>query len=174
MAASLASPSLARAQSQDHSPGQAFTVSLLATAAPIATGLLQNEDGLRYGLIGAGVFFGPAAGYWTEGASGRGWKGIGFRGIVLGATAASVYAICNIDRCDIFDDNDDATVVALVVTLVGGAVILGSTVIDIAEVPAHVRAGNEARRAGGVTLSLAPVILPTDGGTLGFRGSLRF
>jgi hypothetical protein len=173
VALSFAVPS-AQAQEADHSPGQAFTVSLLATAAPIAAGLLQNKDGLRYGLISAGIMIGPAAGYWTGGAAGRGWKGIGFRGILVGATAAAVYGICNIDRCDIFEDEEDATVVALVVTLLGAGAIAASTVIDIVEAPAHVRAANEARRASGVTLSLAPLILPSDGGTLGISGTLRF
>ena len=117
---------------------------------------------------------GPAAGYWTGGAAGRGWKGIGLRGILLGATAAAVYGICTIDECNIFDDNDDATTVALTVTLLGAGAIAAAMIIDIVEAPDHVRRANEARRAESLTLSLTPIILPADGGTVGFSGALRF
>lgn len=162
--------SAGNSQEVDHSPGRAFGISLAATAAPIAAGLLHNSDIYRFGLISAGIMIGPAAGYWTGGVAGRGWKGIGFRGLILGATAATVVGICTIDRCDIFEDEQDATVVALVVTLLGGAVIVGSSIIDIVEAPAHVRRANESR----LKLSLAPVISPMDGGTFGLAGSLRF
>jgi len=165
-------PGEARSQDSDHSPGTAFAASLLATAIPVGAGLAHNDNLYKVSLISTGILFGPATGYWTGGAASRGWKGIGFRGLVVGGTAAAVYTICSIDECNIFDDGQDATTTALVVTLLGGALIVGSSIIDIAEVPAHVRAANEARR--GTTLSFSPVIIPTNGGTIGLSGRVRF
>jgi hypothetical protein len=169
---SLIIPGEARSQNSEHSPGTAFATSLLATAVPVGVGFAHNDNLYKVSLVSAGILFGPAAGYWTGGAASRGWKGVAFRGLVVGATAATVYAICNIDECNIFDDGQDATTTALVVTLLGGALIVGSSIIDIIEAPAHVRAANEARR--GITLSLSPVIIPTDGGTIGLSGRVRF
>ena len=168
----LAFPSVAHAQESDHSPGTAFATSLLSTAVPVGVGLAHNDNLYKVSLISAGILFGPAAGYWTGGAASRGWKGVAFRGLVVGGTAAAVYTICSIDECNIFDDGQDATTTALVVTLLGGALIVGSSIIDIVEAPEHVRRANEARR--GATLSLSPVVVPMDGGTIGLSGRVRF
>lgn len=173
IASLLATPSFAHGQASDHSPGMAFATSLLATAVPVGVGLAHNDNLYKVSLISAGMLFGPAAGYWTGGAAGRGWKGVAFRGLVVGGTAAAVFALCNIDECDIFDDNDDATAVAFAMTLLGAGAIAASSIVDILAVPDHVRAANE-ERANGVSLSLGPVLLPTNGGTVGVSGQLRF
>ena len=173
-AALLSAPSDARAQDVTYSPGSALAVSALATAGPVVAGILADDEGLQLALVSAGLIFGPATGYWTGGASARGWKGLRFRGIVLGATAATIGGICTVGDCQLYGTDDSAVAAVILVGLVGSAVITISSIVDIAEVPAHVRRANEARGPDGVTLSLAPVLLPTNGGTIGMSGSLRF
>jgi len=170
----LAIPATAHAQEPDHSPGGAFAVSLLSTAAPVAAGILVEGEEAQIALISAGLVLGPVTGYLSGGATERGWKGLRFRGIVVGATAAAIGGICAIGDCQLFGTDEAAVDSVILVGLLGAATIAVSSVVDIVEVPEHVRRANEARRNEGVTLSLAPVVLPTHGGTIGISGHLRF
>ncbi len=174
VAASLFGPPPVTAQDDTHSPGGAFAVSLLATAAPVAAGAFVDGEEAQIALISAGLVLGPITGYLSGDAAERGLKGLRFRGIVLGASAAAIGGICAIGDCQLFGDDESAVGSVIVVGLLGAATIAVSSVIDIVEVPEHVRRANEARRNEGVRLSLAPVVLPLDGGTIGFSGSVRF
>ena len=170
----LAVPSAVHAQDSDHSPGGAFAASLLATATPVAAGIFVGGDEARIALISAGLMFGPVTGYVGGGAPERGLNGLKFRGIVLGATAAVIGGICAIGDCNIFGTDNAAVGSAILVGILGAATIAVSSVVDIVELPEHVRRANEARRAEGVTLSLGPVVLPSAGGTIGIGGRVRY
>lgn len=133
-----------------------------------------GAEGAQIALISGGLLLGPTVGYWTGGAAERGWKGLRFRGIVAGAAAAAITGICAAGDCNLFGTDETAVGSVIVVGLLGAGAIAVSSVIDIAEVPGHVRRANQVGRNEGVSLSLAPVLSPTDGGTFGFAGNVRF
>jgi hypothetical protein len=170
----LLAPGAATAQDDTHSPGGAFAVSLLATVAPVAAGVFVDGEEAQVALISAGLVFGPVTGYLSGGAAERGWKGLRFRGIVLGVSAAAIGGICAIGDCQLFGEDETAVGSVIVVGLLGAATIAVSSIVDIVEVPEHVRRANDARRDGGVTLSLAPVVLPANGGAIGLSGRVKF
>jgi hypothetical protein len=188
------SPALARAQDSVLASGvaaesreiagmksedTATLLSLAGTAVPITLGILlanSDDDGgassLGLALVSYGVYFGPATGYWYAGASGEGWKGTAVRlGISL-ATVGITAAICSADNCG-FDD--DSFTVAGIVSLVAVGAITFSMIRDIASADNQVRRHNAELAASqdSPRLTIAPVLSPADGGTVGVFGRLR-
>jgi hypothetical protein len=163
------------------SESTATALSFAGTAVPITLGILlanSDDDGgassLGLALVSYGVYFGPATGYWYAGASGAGWKGTAVRlGISL-ATVGITAAICSADNCD-FDD--DSFTVAGIVSLVAVGAITYSMIRDIAGADNQVRSYNEELAASqeqeSPRLTIAPVLSPADGGTVGVFGRLR-
>jgi len=161
------------------SESTATLLSFVGTAIPITLGfMLSSSDGgdSTAGLLlfTYGMYFGPATGYWYAGASGRAWEGVGIRvGITLAGTLAMA-AVCSGGGCDIFGD-DDAMAAAGVVGLVTLAATAYSMIRDIAGADNQVRRHNEelAASQGSPRLTIAPVLSPADGGTVGVFGRLR-
>jgi len=164
------------------SEGTATLLSLAGTIVPMTLGMvLANAgeggagSGLGLALFSYGFYLGPATGYWYAGASGAAWKGVGIRvGISLvGGLAAA--AICSGGGCGFFDDEGDAAVAAGIV----GFAVLGATtyslIRDIAGVDGHVRRHNAevAARQKASRLTIAPLVSPADGGTVGVLGRIR-
>ena len=171
-------PSTQAAEGLDiKSESTALWLSLGATVVPTAIGVLMiasddSDVGALVGSLvgGAGLYFGPAVGYWYGAAAGRGWKGVGIRfgtGFVAGLTSI---LICG-ENCDLDSDEFSA---AGVITLIGGAVIVGSAIYDIAKVRSHVRKANDAKRADAARLSIAPILSPAGGGTAGVVARVTF
>lgn len=161
------------------SESTATLLSFAGTAIPITVGmLLSNSDGgdstAGILLFTYGMYFGPATGYWYAGASGAAWKGVGTRvGITLAGSLAMT-AICSGGGCDMFG-NDDAMAAAGVVGLVTLAATAYSMIRDIAGADNQVRLHNAKLAASheAPRLSIAPVLSPADGGTVGVFGRLR-
>lgn len=161
----------------------ALWLSLGSTLLPVAAGAVMiaaSDDDSSLNTVGAllassGLYFGPAVGYWYGGASGRAWKGVGIRlgtGIVAGL---AITMICTSGNCDILDDDSGAMAGASLVALAATGVILGSAIYDLAKVKSHVRRANEAKlRDSGASLSVLPVVSPTNGGTAGLVAQVRF
>ena len=164
------------------SEGTASLLSLAGTLLPIGLGVAMDTQGATGQLlIATGLFFGPAAGYWYGGASGRGWKGVGIRFGIAFAAVLTVTAICSGDNCgrtgSIGLDLSGAEVVGAIVLLGASVAIVGSAISDIAKVDGHVRNYNQglrAERERQVRLSLAPIASPAGGGTVGVVGQVRF
>ncbi len=165
------------------SEGTATLLSFAGTVVPTTLGILLasasenggDGSGLAAVLVSYGIFFGPATGYWYAGASSPGWKGTGIRlGISL-ATVAAIGAICSGDNCNIFGDDDGATTAAGIVGLVGLGAIAYSMIHDIAAVGGPVRQHNRELAARHETshLTIAPIVSPADGGTVGVLGRLQ-
>jgi hypothetical protein len=165
------------------SEGTATLLSFAGTVVPTTLGILlastsenaMSDSGLAAVLFSYGVYFGPATGYWYAGASSPGWKGTGIRlGISL-ATVAAIGAICSGDNCNIFGDDDGATTAAGIVGLVGLGAIAYSMIHDIAAVGGPVRQHNAELAARHETsrLTIAPIVSPADGGTVGVLGRLQ-
>jgi hypothetical protein len=159
-------------------------LSLASTLGPIGlvwAASAAGADGTTASALAlmatAGVVVGPAVGYWTGGASSRGWKGVAIRlGVGVGGTLA-IAGICSGDNCPIFGDDDGATAVAALVALAAAGVIVGSAVADVSHVRRHVRQRNERilfERERRARLSLAPVVSPVNGGTFAVVGRIGF
>ena len=162
------------------SESTATLLALAGTAVPITAGILiansSEGEGSDLGvlLVATGLYFGPVLGYSYAGSAPAGLKGTAVRlGISL-ATAGAAAAICSSGECDIFGDGD-ALWAAGILSLVGIGVATYSLIHDIAGVDAHARAYNarQAAERGGPRLTIAPVVSPRDGGTVGFAGRLR-
>ncbi|MGB5301661.1 MAG: hypothetical protein WBO43_10670 [Gemmatimonadota bacterium] len=162
------------------SEGTATLLSFAGTAIPTTLGLVLANSGDGGGsaagllLFSYGMYFGPATGYWYAGASGAGWEGVGTRvGITLAGTLAMA-AVCSGGRCDIFGD-DSAMAAAGVVGLLTLAATAYSMIHDIAGADNHVRRHNAeiVARQQAPRLTIAPVLSPADGGTVGVFGRLR-
>lgn len=162
------------------SPGSAFIFSLATTAAPVAAGALIGEEA-GLGLIAAGLLFGPLSGYAYGDAMERGGRGLGFRAAVAGGTVAGIFLMCQLGECNPFSDaneDQDLATGALLVGLVGSAVIGGSALIDVLSVPDHVsrrnaeRRGENAGEADEAALSVAPYVTPS--GSVGLAANVRF
>jgi hypothetical protein len=159
------------------SPGTAFALSFGTTAAPVVAGALVG-DKVGLGLVGAGLLFGPLSGYAYGDVMDRGGRGLGFRAAVTGATAGGILIMCQLGDCNPFNDNpedQDLAAGAVIVGLVGTAIVGGSALIDVLSVPDHVSDANEAKRADGeieARLSVAPYVA-RDGG-VGLAARLRF
>ena len=162
------------------SEGTATLLSLAGTILPIGLGVAMaasenqgsdDQGGAGGLLIITGLYFGPAAGYWYGGASGRGWQGVGIRFVMTFVAGLAIASICSGDNCDIFGD-DSAFGAAAIVGLGASVAILGSAIYDIAVVRKHVR--NYNQRLLGARLSLAPIASPASGGTFGVVGQVRF
>jgi hypothetical protein len=161
------------------SESTATLLSLAGTAVPITLGIIlanSGDDGgassLGLALVSYGIYFGPATGYWYAGNSGAGWKGTAVRlGISL-ATVGITAAICSADNCG-FDD--DSFTVAGIVSLVAIGAITYSMIHDIAGADNQVRRYNADLAASqkAPRLTIAPVLSPADGGTVGVFGRLR-
>jgi len=161
-------------------PGSALIFSLVTTAAPVAAGALSGgEAGL--GLIGAGLLFGPLSGYAYGDVMERGGRGLGFRAAVAGGTVAGIFLMCQLGECNPFSDTNedqDLATGALLVGLVGSAVIGGSALIDVLSVPDHVSRRNAELRAESegetreAALSVAPYV--TRSGGVGLAANVRF
>ena len=182
-------PAVSRAQEVDapnlKSEQTAFWLSLGSTVVPTAAGLIlgasAEDEGTGAGplLAGAGLLFGPAAGYAYGGATGRGLKGVGIRFGVGLVTTLGVLAICGGDdgeNCNFFDSGNEETVAAAgFLALAGMGAIVFSAIYDIAKVKSHVRRANQRKVAeSSPALSVAPVVSPSGGGTVGIVGRLRF
>jgi hypothetical protein len=161
------------------SESTATLLSFVGTAIPITLGfVLSNSDGgdSTAGLLlfTYGMYLGPATGYWYAGASGRAWEGVGTRvGITLAGTLAMA-AICSGGGCDIFGD-DSAMTAASIVGLATLAATAYSMIRDIAGADNQVRLHNAELAASQTSprLTIAPVLSPADGGTVGVFGRLR-
>ncbi len=182
-------PAIAQAQDLDvpglKSEETALWLSLGSTAVPLVAGIAlaaaADDEGTGAGplIASAGLYFGPAVGYFYGGAAGRGWKGVGIRFGTGLVTALGVVAICggaDGENCSIFDSSDDDNLAAAsIVALAGLAAITFSAVYDIAKVKSHVRQANQKKLSRTEpALSLAPVVSPVGGGTVGIVGQLRF
>jgi len=161
-------------------PGSAFIFSLVTTAAPVAGGALIGEEA-GLGLIGAGLLFGPLSGYAYGDVMERGGRGLGFRAAVAGGTVAGIFLMCQLGECNPFSDTNedqDLATGALLVGLVGSAVVGGSALIDVLSVPDHVSRRNAERRGGTGSesreagLSVAPYATPSGG--VGLAANVRF
>ena len=163
------------------SEGTASLLSLAGTLLPIGLGVAMtaSDDQSAAGalLISTGLYFGPAAGYWYGGASGRGWKGVGIRFGTAFAAVLAIGVICASRTC-VFGDVDDGTIAAAVIVALGASVaIVGSAIYDIANVDRHVRNYNQGLRADRQRrprLWLAPIASPARGGTVGVVGQVTF
>lgn len=146
-------------------PGTAATVSLLATAVPTALGYASRSPGLTM----AGLLVGPATGYWVGGAPDRGWRGVGIR---AGATLVGSVVVAAAWGDD-WTPSGGATAAGL-----GFLGVLTYLVVDdISEVDDVIATRNGERAAAArqrASLDLAPVVSPTNGGTAGLVGRLRF
>jgi hypothetical protein len=193
------SPALARAQDSMLASGvaaesreiagmksedTATLLSLAGTAVPITLGILlanSDDDGgassLGLALVSYGVYFGPATGYWYAGASGAGLKGTAVRLGISVATVGITAAICSGDACNIFGEDDGATTAAGIVSLVAIGAFTYSMIRDIAGADNQVRRHNAELAASqeqqAPRLTIAPVLSPADGGTVGVFGRLR-
>lgn len=152
-------------------PGSAFAFSLATTAAPVAAGVVLGEEA-GLGLIGVGLLFGPLSGYAYGDVMDRGGRGLGFRAAVAGGTVAGIFVMCQLGECNPFSDTNedqDLATGALLLGLVGSAVVGGSALIDVLSVPDHVSRRNAARRA---EVSIAPILGPSGGA--GLMARIRF
>lgn len=152
-------------------PGSAFAFSLATTAAPVAAGVVLGEEA-GLGLIGVGLLFGPLSGYAYGDVMDRGGRGLGFRAAVAGGTVAGILVMCQLGECNPFSDTNedqDLATGALLLGLVGSAVVGGSALIDVLSVPDHVSRRNAARRA---EVSIAPILGPS--GDAGLMARIRF
>lgn len=170
-----------RAVPGEKSETSAFWLSFGTTTVPLIVAIASASDGdgmdSAAGLTAAaGLYLGPATGYWYGGASGRGWKGVALRtGVGLGATLMIV-AICS-GGCPLWGDDSGATGAAGAVGLAAAAVILISDAVDIANVTKHVRRRNEELRdrfTRQTRVRLAPAVSPANGGSFGLIGRLSF
>jgi len=162
------------------SESTATLLSFAGTAIPITLGMVLANSGDGGGstagllLFSYGMYFGPATGYWYAGASGAAWEGVGTRvGITLAGTLAMA-AVCSGGGCDIFGD-DSAMAAAGVVGLLTLAATAYSMIRDIAGADGQVRRYNAEVAASQESprLTIAPVLSPADGGTVGVFGRLR-
>ena len=162
----------------------AMLLSLAGTLVPITMGIVLQSAGSSGGdgsplggvLFSYGLFFGPATGYWYAGNSTAGLKGAGIRLGILLATGATIVAICSGDNCPMFGPDTGASGVAAAVGLVGFGALAYSMIHDIAGVDNHVRAHNakiSARQGQQSRLTIAPLVSPADGGTVGVFGRIR-
>jgi len=164
----------------------ALWLSLGSTLLPMGAGALMlaaSDDGTALGtagalLMGSGLFFGPAVGYWYGGAAGRGWKGVGIRFGTGFVASLGVLAICGGnggENCNFFDSkNDDTVAAASILMLAGLGVMAFSAVYDIAKVKSHVRKANDEKRRQAAQVAVVPVVSPANGGTAGLVVSIRF
>lgn len=162
------------------SESTATLLSFAGTAIPITLGMVLANSGDGGGstagllLFSYGMYFGPATGYWYAGASGAAWEGVGTRvGITLAGTLAMA-AVCSGGGCDLFGD-DSAMAAAGVVGLLTLAATAYSMIRDIAGADGQVRRYNAEVAASQESprLTIAPVLSPADGGTVGVFGRLR-
>lgn len=152
-------------------PGVAILLSAVTTAGPLTAAILQDEPESLV-VAGFGVMFGPLSGYAYGQAMERGLRGLGFRALVAGGSAAGVFLLCQLGDCNPFDDRadgDDVFTPTYLLLIAGTGVLLGSAAIDVLSVPDHVSRATRSRQA---QLSLAPAISPT--GAVGVVGRLRY
>jgi len=152
-------------------PGVALLLSAATTAGPLTAALLMDEPESLV-VAGIGVMFGPLSGYAYGRVMDRGVRGLAFRSIVAGGSAAGVLLLCQLGDCNPFDDRADGEDVftpTYLLLIAGTGVLLGSAAIDVLSVPDHVSRANASRQA---RLSLAPAISPT--GAVGVVGRLRY
>lgn len=165
------------------SESTATLLSLAGTAVPLTLGIIMaNSAGGDAGgptlggvLIFYGFYLGPATGYWYAGAPGQGLKGTAVRlGISL-ATVGLTAAICSGDGCNMFGEDDGSTTAAAIVGLAAFGALTYSLIHDIAGADNQVRLHNAELAASQASprLTIAPVLSPADGGTVGVFGRLR-
>jgi hypothetical protein len=164
----LSLPAPASAQvARERSPRAAQSASLWGTVLPAAAGIGMFAAGTENPLVGVGLYFGPALGYWTGGVSGRGWGGIGLRLGIGTAGVLGAYAFCG----DGWSCENEGAATAVLVGAIGG--ILTSAIHDISTVDDRVAERNERLRAGGgVDVSVAPTVSPAHGGMIGLVGRI--
>ena len=159
------------------SEGTATPLSIVGTVVPTGLGILlasASEDsgdgsGLAALVVTYGIYFGPATGYWYAGAPGRGFAGVGVR---LGTSLVGGALMAAADNDDSgWGLSDGATAVAIA-TLTGLAI---SMIYDISSVNNEVRNRNVEMAARHETsrLTIAPIVSPADGGTVGVLGRLQ-
>lgn len=128
----------------------ALTTSLIGTFASWALFLGGSTAG-AYELGAVGFFtlpLGPSLGYFGAGLQGRGWGGftlraLGLAGVIVGWALA-------------WDEGDSTAIYA---SFFGGAaLVLGSTIYDLATIRRAVRRRND--RIRGASLNVAPVLAP--------------
>jgi hypothetical protein len=142
------------APADDKSPATAMLLSLGSTAAGIAVTAVSADENSDVGVaIGLGVtVLGPSTGHWYAGEPAT----IGLAARVLGAGAflygaANLQLLCGLggDRTRCTGDDSAPTFLA-----VGGALVLGGAIYDVATAPGAVARANDARR-----VSLAPTVV---------------
>lgn len=160
------STAFARAESaEDRRAGnRARMWSLAGTLAPyvLAPALAGGRDpgAGALMLMGGGFYFGPALGYWVEGASARGWMGVGIRfGVVMGAVGVMA-ALTPDHPYSAEEPNGPRATTASVAMMLGALGAMGSSVYDIVVVPRHVRSARAAKRSGrqSTSLGLVPIM----------------
>lgn len=125
--------------------------SLGATVLPMAMmPMLANSKEPDMGaamIMGLGIYMGPAVGYWKEGASQRGWMGVGVRfGIVMGAATVASTLLPDHPMTDEELDSPKAHLASLAF-LGAGVGVLWSAVNDIRKADQHVRTARAKSRA---------------------------
>lgn len=157
------------------SPAAAGALSLGTTVVPTVAGMLVGDlEGFI--IAGTGVIFGPLSGYAYGGAMERGEKGLALRLFVAGGSTIAIVTMCQLGDCNFFDEGDtELSTAAFLAFFFGGAVLVGSSAIDMLSVPDHVRRANAARAAEetDVEVSVLP-LLPTREHGLGVMARLRF
>lgn len=177
---SATAPGLAAADSlEDIRAGRrARNTSLIGTLAPLAAlPYVVAPDGRTSGgamlLASSGIYFGPALGYWMEGAPGRGWQGVGIR--LGGMVAAGMLTAAFLVRSD--SDYDAMSSSASFVMLGATAGLAWSVVHDINAADRTVRRARAERRARMVQratrVTLAPRVDPA-GHRAGVMGRITF
>lgn len=159
------------------SPSRATKLSLIATALPVAAGIVLHKDesegssnDIAGVLVISGVIIGPSVGYFYGGCAGRGGVGIAIRtGVVIG-TVVALAAVVDAHEGDEFLDFSGLAA-ALTVVGIGGALILIDAIYDIVRVDGTVRHHN-ARQAD-FNLTVAPQVVGP-GKVPGLQLSLRF
>ncbi len=133
------------------SENKAMTTSLIGTFA--TWGLMVGAWSAGAYELGAVGFFalpvGPSLGYFSTGLKGRAWGGLAIRALGLAGVIGGFALAWD-------DDGDNAGPAALFFG--GGALVVGSTIYDLATLKKAVRKRNG--RIQGASLNVAPVLAP--------------
>lgn len=141
---------------------RARNLSLAGTLVPLAAMPFmissKGEPSMAAAMfVSSGMYFGPALGYWMEGAPGRGWQGVGIR--LGGMMVAGALMGAMIER----SDGDYATMTTSAGFLMLGATVgLGWSIVhDITAVDRTVRRARAERRARMVQHSTRVTLAPS-------------
>ena len=140
-AESLFEENFEREQKELKSEGQALTMSLVATAAPVVLGgvfLSGSNDEAGLALAFGGLIAGPSTGHFYAGQTKRGLIGIGIRAAIVAGGTYLIYSATGDQHPDSRGFSEGAGIIAVsAVTLIHG-------MYDIFTAPSSVRKYNES------------------------------